>query len=64
MFFNKKKEKFWKPEYEILAHYNSEVARGIKHTDGWNRRMSILQAEYNSRRKEFAIREGYMIVQS
>ena len=61
MFFSKKKDNFWKQEYEVLANYNSEVARGIKHTDDWNRRMSILQAEYNSRQKEFAIREGHII---
>lgn len=64
MFFIKKeKDDFWKPEYATLANYNSEVARGVKHTDDWNRRMSILQAEYNSRQKEFAIREGHIVLQ-
>ena len=34
-------------ELHIIAKYNSEVARGIKHTKKWKERMKKLQAIYN-----------------
>jgi hypothetical protein len=43
-----------------LAKYNSEVARGLVHTDEWRERMSILQDRYHEasrrdRRKEHSM---------
>lgn len=35
-----------------LATYNSEVARGIVHTEAYNRTMQIMQAEFNRRRSQ------------
>ena len=42
-----KKGSFWKHEYNALANYNSEVSRGIVHTDFWISKMEQLQKEYN-----------------
>jgi hypothetical protein len=35
------------PDFELLAAYNAEVARGIVHTPEWDERMTRLQAEYD-----------------
>lgn len=37
----------WKKEYNLLATYNSEVARGIIHTKEYVEKMKKLQKEYN-----------------
>jgi len=64
MFFCKlKKEKFWKPEYEALAQYNSEVNRGILHTSVWKKKMAEIQTEYNKRQREFAEKKGMVIIE-
>lgn len=39
-------------ELSELAVYNSEVARGLIHTDAWKRRMGNLQLQFNSHRRE------------
>lgn len=36
-------------EYEQLAIYNSEVARGIQHTLEWRLKMVEIQARWNAR---------------
>jgi hypothetical protein len=36
-------------EVNVLAIYNSEVARGIVHTDEWKSQMSVLQERFNKR---------------
>lgn len=33
--------------WEELATYNSEVARGLVHTDGWKARMAALQTQFD-----------------
>jgi len=38
-------------EINDLATYNSEVARGIVHTDEWKARMSELQTRWNNRKR-------------
>ena len=37
----------WKPEYNVLASYNSEVSRGVLHTNKWKEKMRQLQNNYN-----------------
>lgn len=37
----------WRPEFEVLARYNAEVARGIQHTPEWCERMSELQHQFD-----------------
>ena len=34
-------------DIETLATYNSEVNRGVVHTDEYDRRMSIMQRRFN-----------------
>lgn len=34
-------------DVELLARYNSEVARGIVHNDAWIERMQSLQRQFN-----------------
>jgi len=47
-FLRKKEPSWWRPVYDVLAQYNSEVARGLVHTDGWAKKMAQYQEEYNS----------------
>lgn len=37
----------WRPEFEVLARYNSEKSRGITHTEEWKAQMAVLQREFN-----------------
>lgn len=37
----------WRQEYEALARYNGERARGIVHDDAWNQYMARVQADYD-----------------
>lgn len=37
----------WKSEYDSLATYNSECARGILHTEEYNQKMKAIQQEYD-----------------
>lgn len=34
-------------DVHLLAGYNSEVARGLMHTDDWRSRMVLLQRQFN-----------------
>lgn len=34
-------------KFDELARYNSEVARGLVHTDAWRSKMAALQAEFD-----------------
>ncbi len=45
------KELFWEPRFEVLARYNSERSRGIKHNDVWVAEMEELQEQYNDKIK-------------
>lgn len=48
-------------EFNQLAKYNSEVARGIMHTEEWKQKMAQLQKTYNDELdKEFP--NGYKIM--
>ncbi|MEU8040899.1 hypothetical protein [Streptosporangium sp. NPDC049078] len=38
----------WRPEFDTLAQYNAERARGIQHTPEWQARMAELQAQFNA----------------
>lgn len=38
-------------EFNKLAVYNGEVARGLIHTDAWKRRMGELQSQFDSHRE-------------
>ena len=44
-------------DFETLATYNAEVARGIVHTPEWDARMADLQREFDAR-VEAAIEQG------
>lgn len=46
-------EDFWLPEFNALAQYNSEKARGIVHTPEYNKAMEIMQEKYNERLAKF-----------
>lgn len=35
-------------DFYTLANYNSEVARGIVHTEEWKQKMAELQVQYNA----------------
>lgn len=50
--FKRKELFFWDDRYLPLAVYNSEVERGIVHTDEWKQKMSKLQSEYDRAYKE------------
>ena len=39
--------KLTREELETLARYNSEVARGLRHTTQWRSRMRALQRRFN-----------------
>jgi hypothetical protein len=41
------KDRCERSKYTDLAQYNSEVARGLMHTDEWKRQMSELQKAFN-----------------
>ena len=53
MLWFKKRPRYWTqlPEnrdwISTLACYNSEIARGIVHTDEWKTQMAVLQARFN-----------------
>lgn len=34
--------------FEVLARFNSEVDRGITHTDTWRAYMALLQTEFDA----------------
>jgi hypothetical protein len=53
MFGLSKKVKFWEPRFRVLAEYNSEVARGIIHTEAWKQKMAVLQREYDEKTRVF-----------
>jgi hypothetical protein len=36
-------------DFNTLARYNAEVARGIVHTPGWDERMIALKSQFNAR---------------
>jgi len=38
----------WKSEYDDLAIYHSEVARGLVHTRYWEEKMLEIQQRYNT----------------
>ena len=45
-------------EFDTLARYNSEHARGIVHTGQWQERMAVLQARYGAADRERAQHEA------
>lgn len=51
--FSKKKEVFWERRFSELAEYNSEIGRGIIHTQEFCDRMKTLQKEYNKKSIRF-----------
>jgi len=50
----------WKPEYELLADYNSEVSRGIVHTEEWREKMEEIQKDFDDTRRKL-IEEGELL---
>ena len=42
----------WKNEYDRLAVYNSEIHRGLIHTDEYKLEMEKIQKEFNKELKE------------
>ena len=40
-------------EFTVLATFNSEVARGIVHTEDWRQRMEAEQARFDAARDEW-----------
>jgi len=53
--FRKKKAKvlFWEPRFYVLSSYNTEVSRGITHTDEFKAEMKQLQEEYNCKLRRY-----------
>ena len=41
-------KKAWDHKFDVLAHYNSEVLRGLTHTEEYSAKMSVLQEEYDT----------------
>ena len=39
----------WHEKFQPLAIYNSEVARGVIHTQAWVNEMMILQEQYDDK---------------
>jgi len=60
--FTKNEPGFWNVRYTPLAAYNSEVARGIIHTEKWQEKMKKLQTEYNKEMRVFYKAKGYIVV--
>lgn len=47
-----KKEKdkvFWEPQFQVLATFNSEVARGLLHSEEWKAKMAQTQRWYDEK---------------
>lgn len=53
-------------EFDInrLATYNSEVARGLVHTEVYKKKMEKLQAEFNEWQRIEAEKRGWIVVPS
>jgi len=49
---------FWDDKYIPLSTYNTEVSRGILHTDEYKKRMKIMQEEFMEEMTEHAISQG------
>jgi len=49
----KKKEFFWEERFQQLAEYNSEVGRGIVHTEKYDEIMAKMQKEYNEKKQKW-----------
>lgn len=47
-------------EYEQLATYNAERARGIAHTATWRERMAAEQERFDREQEAFLHGEGYV----
>ncbi len=45
----------WDDKFNKLAIYNSEVSRGIIHTEEFKAKMAVLQEEYNQRIKKYCV---------
>ena len=45
--FNSTPRPGWKPDYDQLAQYNSECARGLQHTPECDARMAEVQRDYD-----------------
>jgi len=52
----------WKIDYDILATYNTEVSRGIVHTEKWRDKMSKIQKDYNNINSRPTLTSGAWIV--
>lgn len=37
----------WRPEFDTLARYNAETARGVQHAPEWRACMAELQRQFN-----------------
>lgn len=42
----KRQTRFMPEEFDALARYNTEVARGIVHTNDWKEQMQALQVKF------------------
>jgi hypothetical protein len=45
---SRREREFNRKGYGLLATYNSEVARGLIHTEDWKNRMAVIQARFNA----------------
>lgn len=50
-------------EFQDLANYNAERARGIRHTEAWQERMAEEQRRFDVVMRERAIAEGAVVVE-
>ncbi len=48
-------------EFADLATYNSEVARGIVHTEEWKRLMALRQEQFNAEQHAWYERQGMTV---
>lgn len=54
------RRQFWTAyEFEYLAVYNAEVARGIMHTPEWQQRMAEVQRRFDEQRRAELIDDGF-----
>lgn len=60
--FLKKEEPFWEERFQRLADYNSEVGRGIVHTEECSNAMKSLQNEYNDKMIKWAERNNISLI--
>lgn len=53
---------FWDDKYLPLSTYNSEVARGILHSEEYKAKMRLMRDSFIADTKEWAISKGWIVI--